>query len=405
MAELRPRPFTRAIREIEVCNKALEVSYLSLNHYLVLLQIFDMEHEEGIQIPKLADMCNLKPTTATRIVQSLGKDGRGKSGGAGLISSVREGRMLTIHLTDEGKALKNRMAAAMEGAGTSRLLSLQDAVLFEADERAESKPKNVTIIPEPIVAKAQVGEVNVEVHSWPSVFHHNQLQRHSKVALSNDPKARHFTWSNHTLELMRFPDCLKRTADAELIREKYRGTWYYWPETKDPKKDMPWGMQPALPTREFRDLVNDEIGNVTNGVTTMTESLNNLTYFLNDNEARRARSLLTKHAANTDTEWLKQKISEKQKIAAEESTKAMEAFTRGQQMPQHMHFEKTQYFLDGKKAQDKASRAASQADDLARAIEALEESKAQQKLMNEKHDALMDIVKRELAKRQDGDNE
>ena len=56
MAELRPRPFTRAIREIEVCNKALEVSYLSLDHYLVLLQIFDMEHPEGIPNADLAEM-------------------------------------------------------------------------------------------------------------------------------------------------------------------------------------------------------------------------------------------------------------------------------------------------------------------------------------------------------------
>ena len=55
--------------------------------------------------------------------------------------------------------------------------------------------------------------------------------------------------------------------------------------------------------------------------------------------------------------------------------------------------------MDGKNAHDRADKASSEADELSKALIDLEESKAQQRIMNEKQDALIEIVKRELEKR------
>ena len=403
MADLKRRAFTQSIREIEVLREALDMQFMSLNHYLVLLHIYDMEHPEGIQIPKLADMCNLKTPTATRIVQSLGSQGRDGAGGAGLITAEREGRMLTIRLTDKGRAIKQKMHKALEGSATNRMLSLQDAALFDADDRAEKKPRNVTVKPMGIKAKAMVGKLDIEVHSWPSRFHVDQLIRGRRNA-ERDGKS-FFEWSAFQFELLDVREALKKTANKELQRGKERGIWFYWPMDKNPKKDLPSGMQKTVGKLELDEMLDQWALEITEGQATVSETFHNINYFLNTGEAGRVRNKLTGMLADIDTKWIKQRISDntvkKQKLNQE----ADELFRRGPQTPNHMHFEKTALWLEGTEKSKEADAARDEADELGKALQDMEQNKALQRQLNEKQDKIMEIVKREMGKRKGVDPE
>ena len=398
MADLNRKPFTQSIREIEVLREALDMQFMSLNHYLVWLHICDMEHSEGIQIPKLADMCNLKTPTATRIVQSLGSQGRDGAGGAGLITAEREGRMLTIRLTDKGRAIKAKMHKALEGAATNRMLSLQDAALFDADDRAENKPKNVTVKPMGIEAKVSVGKLDMEVHRWPSRFHVDQFIRGRRNAERDGQTS--FEWSNFKVELLDVREALNKTANNEILRVKERGIWFFWPKYKNPNKDIPWGMQKTVGKLELDEMLEEWASSIRLGEATVTETFNQINYLLNTGEAGRARNRLTGILADMNTKWIKQRITESTEKKERLNKEADELFNRGAQTPNHMHHEKTHWFVQGTEKSKEADKARNEADELAKALQDMEENKALQRQLNEKQDAIMEIVKREMGKRQ-----
>ena len=174
--------------------------------------------------------------------------------------------------TERGKELKRRMTDAMSGAVTTAYSLYRMLYYLKLMNVQRINQNTVTIKPEPIVAKAEMGEVSVEVHSWPSKFHVNQFVRQRRLALSDNPKATDFTWSKYTIDLMKMPEALNRVTEEGLQREKHYGFGSTGLKA-DTKKDVPWGMQVDMPRPYFGQLVDEEIDLVTNGEKTMTESL------------------------------------------------------------------------------------------------------------------------------------
>ena len=145
----RPRfQFVREIRIIEEMRKATkDVPWMTLNHLMVLLYIFDMETPEGIEGQTLHKLTGLQKSTINRILHGFTDEGKGGSGpkkeGLGFIEMTNDPndrRINRIHLTKDGKDLRDRLSKAgtnddMDAAGVA--LTMETNIQQSAERGAE----------------------------------------------------------------------------------------------------------------------------------------------------------------------------------------------------------------------------------------------------------------------------
>lgn len=143
--------FTAPLRMIEMLRRGLgqEVSFLSLNHFAILLIIFEMEDERfGIEAQEIHKLAGVEKSTANRIVHSLSDQGRVRDG-LGYIrvdTDVNDRRIRRIFLTDKGRNLMEEMASAGTALDAEQTTKMQQA--FNANrllslEKAQ-EPQKVT---------------------------------------------------------------------------------------------------------------------------------------------------------------------------------------------------------------------------------------------------------------------
>jgi DNA-binding MarR family transcriptional regulator len=143
--------FTAPLRMIEMLRRGLglDVSFLSLNHFAILLIIFEMEDERfGIEAQEIHKLAGVEKSTANRIIHSLSDQGRVRDG-LGYIrvdTDVNDRRIRRIFLTDKGRNLMEEMASAGTALDAEQTTKMQQA--FNANrllslEKAQ-EPQKVT---------------------------------------------------------------------------------------------------------------------------------------------------------------------------------------------------------------------------------------------------------------------
>lgn len=166
----------RIIQEVQRIGDNSTLSYLTINHLQLLLTIFDMETEEGLEAQHLASVTGHNKSTVNRIVHSLGeKRGRGndKSAGLGLIevaNDPHDDRIRRIHVTPYGKRLKKILfeAAGDEDAEATALSAHMQAVMFQSksnvvEAKAATKINTTVKVKGVVAGKAEVGTATVKV--------------------------------------------------------------------------------------------------------------------------------------------------------------------------------------------------------------------------------------------------
>jgi len=360
--------FTRTLRQVEALEQELsELPWMTLNHFKVLLHVFDMEHEVGARVPHLAILCQIEAPTVNRILQALSAKGRkGGREGAGLLTAERDpedGRQLIINLTDKGRAVKKAMLESFDKSRTAQMLALQQAAIEDANERqntvVEIQVDNVVagqpVIGSPVVheMKGEVGKVEIktsdvnldvkraaennyvngmtnaqfaahmrakgEVHRWPDQFIHRQYMRTSR--LNRDKKSAF--WKKHEIMLIDAVEGLKLAAANKLVRANYFDQWYYWQPNQNPETDNPWGIQKEMNDDAIRDLVKTNVELLETGKMDMVQALESLRSYCNKHEFSRARRNLLTEAGESEHKW-KVKMQKAQQRAREEGMMAQE---------------------------------------------------------------------------------
>ena len=416
--------FTRTLRQVEALEQELsDLPWMTLNHFKVLLHVFDMEHEVGARVPHLAILCQIEAPTVNRILQALSEKGRkGGREGAGLLTAERDpedGRQLIIHLTDKGRAVKKAMLESFDKSRTTQMVALQQAAIDDANERqntvVEIKMDNVVAgqpeVGSPVVheMKGEVGKVEIktsdvnldvqrqaeinhvnamsnaqfavhmrakgEVHSWPDEFIHRQYMRTNRL---NRDKATAF-WKKHEIRLVDIEDGLKKAAQKKLQRAKYFDQWYYWQPDQNPDKDNPWGIQKDMTDSKIREIAESTVELLATGKMDMMQALENLRYYCNRQEFQRARMKMLADAGESERTW-KVKMQKAQQRAREEGMKAQEKMHRASHahrtVPQD---ERMQMMTEGYEHQQKEKKALEEVNTME---EVMKQLKQQQELTN-----------------------
>ena len=146
--------FTSPLRMIEMLRADLEdVAFLSLNHFAILLIIFEMEDERfGLEAQTIHSLAAVEKSTANRIVHSLSDKGgtisedatpRSTRNGLGYVTvktDVNDRRIRRIFLTEKGRFLKQKLATAgtgLDNAEVTRMYQAYDATRVLSLEKAE----------------------------------------------------------------------------------------------------------------------------------------------------------------------------------------------------------------------------------------------------------------------------
>lgn len=171
--------FFATIRLVQILKEMAEekggndFAWMSLNHLLVLLLIFEWNSPDGVKGQHIADMLNVNKATANRIINALAgtrrtekTDEQGGKANAGLNllwlggpASKDDRRVKRIHLTDAGKALRQRMleAGTDTDAGTNPLKAAINANKYMAHSDA-------TVHVSGVAAKGQVHEASASIN-------------------------------------------------------------------------------------------------------------------------------------------------------------------------------------------------------------------------------------------------
>jgi DNA-binding MarR family transcriptional regulator len=175
--------FTAALRMVEMLRSDLnnDVSFLSLNHFAILLIVFEMEDERfGIEAQTIHSLAAVEKSTANRIIHSLSDKGRVRDGLGYLRvdTDVNDRRIRRIFLTEKGRFLKQQMASAgtaidnvevtklHEAFNATRLTSLENANQPKEDARQAQaraqKERHARMEPNSIKAgKPQLDRVSI----------------------------------------------------------------------------------------------------------------------------------------------------------------------------------------------------------------------------------------------------
>ena len=146
--------FTAPLRMVEMLRSDLnnDVSFLSLNHFAILLIIFEMEDERfGIEAQTIHSLAAVEKSTANRIVHSLSDKGRGREG-LGYIrveTDVNDRRIRRIFLTDKGRFLKQQMATAgteLDNAEVTSMHQAYDSTRMQSMEKAFEPTQNAKVV-------------------------------------------------------------------------------------------------------------------------------------------------------------------------------------------------------------------------------------------------------------------
>jgi DNA-binding MarR family transcriptional regulator len=239
----RPRfQFVREIRIIEEMRKATkDVPWMTLNHLMVLLYIFDMETPEGIEGQTLHKLTGLQKSTINRILHGFTDEGKGGSGpkkeGLGFIemtSDPNDKRINRIHLTKDGKDLRDRLSKAgtnddMDAAGVA--LTMETNILQSAERGAE-----------PVIADKDLFEIDKRIGFY--------LQRAMKKALNEN--LNEVSYHSLLVPLLDTNDFKKEWADnlKILVGRKIHGYWMLFESGKLRESDFEYKGQPKFIMRD-----------------------------------------------------------------------------------------------------------------------------------------------------------
>lgn len=327
--------FTSPLRMIEMLRADLEdVAFLSLNHFAILLIIFEMEDERfGLEAQTIHSLAGVEKSTANRIVHSLSDKGRSKGTGLGYVVvkiDVNDRRIRRVFLTDKGRTLKQKLATAgteLDNAEVTKMYQAYDATRVLSREKADGF----------VVSDTEVdGPYKVKQRSTKSRLRGNTLMtrlskdaRTARFALDRSMKAAvddRRDWVRYGGENVQLSSGEEmRAADSnnyELIM--VAGYWMLFDRREMEKGDAgPVCIQSNLfPGEELAQYMNGLVVKLKSGFS-FTDIMRTAQSALNQTEYARLRNRMTKDLADTrdtlmrDTEKKAAEIAELENAADE----------------------------------------------------------------------------------------
>ena len=409
--------FTAPLRMIEMLRRGLgqEVSFLSLNHFAILLIIFEMEDERfGIEAQEIHKLAGVEKSTANRIVHSLSDQGRVRDG-LGYIrvdTDVNDRRIRRIFLTDKGRNLMEEMASAGTALDAEQTTKMQQA--FNANrllslEKAQ-EPQKVTQTLRSSAKPMTAREIRRE-----GMKSRKALDRKMQTV-----ERQNGNYINHTGEDALLLDADQIRSELQpggMFEEHYEltmmdGYWMVFDSERLKKGNLhPRAIQRNLRVGMQQQKYTDQLGIKINQGFSFSDTMYEAQQYLNATEYNRIRSRLTRELAQTRDELMKnldefvQKEREKNDYAVRNRQQAGAKYDDAEKIakqaisyPVHMLNEKMQLIdaaqktnrvaLEQVELADKleveAEQAASEADALRKQLDANTKAMAEMQAMMQK---------------------
>ena len=438
--------FTAALRMVEMLRSDLnnDVSFLSLNHFAILLIVFEMEDERfGIEAQTIHSLAAVEKSTANRIIHSLSDKGRVRDG-LGYIrvdTDVNDRRIRRIFLTEKGRFLKQQMASAgtaidnaevtklHEAFNATRLTSQENAYQPTVDarqaqaraakeRRARMEPNSIKT-EEPQVDRATIRELRREAHR-DAIQSRQTLDRAMKAAmLKKSHKVRFQGIDVPTVSADRIREIEKSRGD-EVTLVNFDGYWMIMNKERYAKGYMrPECIQSNL--KRDTDLLNymNQLFVRLDDGETFSHLMSEAKQYLNQTEYNRLRGRMNRDLVDTRDTLMRdtvKKLAEIEKLenvagglqsaAVRNRQQAGQQFQSGEQMakqyasyPVHMLNEKMDLIASAnrsnREAKDQvelADKLEADADEMVKEAEQLrEEKRAMQKALEDNAKAMADM--------------
>jgi len=341
--------FTSPLRMIEMLradNK--DVTFLTLNHFTILLIIFEMDDERfGIEAQTIHSLAAVEKSTANRIVHSLSDKGRTRDG-LGYIrvdTDVNDRRIRRIFLTKKGRFLKQQMTNAgtqYDNQGeVQKMHQAYDATRMQSLEKASesyttsvyNKKKEAPIGPYSVKPKGAKPSKRIIT----LMREQARDSRTAQMALDRSMKAA----MNHRVDWVRYNGTEIPLVSAEELREshahrtgevdmlKVDGYWMLFETTRAARGDLrPECIQQNLTAgTELVSYMNGLMRKLTDGFA-FSDIMGTAAQYLNQTQYNRLRNRMTRDLADTrdtlmrDTERKTDQINILENVSDEGSRRA-----------------------------------------------------------------------------------
>lgn len=332
--------FTSPLRMIEMLRADLEdVAFLSLNHFAILLIIFEMEDERfGLEAQTIHSLAGVEKSTANRIVHSLSDKGRSTRDGLGYVvvkTDVNDRRIRRVFLTEKGRMLKQKLATAgteLDNTEVTRMYQAYDATRVLSREKADGFVVSDTEVDGPYKVKPRRTESLLRGNTLMTRLSKDArtarfaLDRSMKAAL--DDRRDWVRYGGENVQLSSGEEM--RAADSnnyELIM--VAGYWMLFDRREMEKGDAgPVCIQINLfPGVELAQFMNGLVAKLKSGFS-FTDIMRTAQSALNQTEYARLRNRMTKDLADTRDTLMRDTEKKAEEIADLENT-ADEAERRG----------------------------------------------------------------------------
>lgn len=321
--------FTAPLRMIEMLRSGLgqDVSFLSLNHFAILLIIFEMEDERfGIEAQEIHKLAGVEKSTANRIVHSLSDKGRMRDG-LGYIRvehDVNDRRIRRIFLTKKGRFLMEQMATAGTSFDAEEATKLQQA--FNANRLASlekaQEPKKETLTFRKSPEKQTAREMRQE-----SMKSRMALDRKVKSLMRD--KANYIAYMGEDALLMSAKLIRRELETGGMFQEHYEltmmdGYWMVFERERLKRGNLhPRAIQQNLaPGAETEAYISQLVDKMNKGFS-FADTMAAASKYLNQTEYNRLRTRMTKELATTRDDAMRQ-ITERKRVAHMLAARAQE---------------------------------------------------------------------------------
>jgi DNA-binding MarR family transcriptional regulator len=304
--------FTSPLRMIEMLRADLEdVAFLSLNHFAILLIIFEMEDERfGLEAQTIHSLAGVEKSTANRIVHSLSDKGRSTRDGLGYVTvktDVNDRRIRRVFLTEKGRMLKQKLATAgteLDNAEVTKMYQAYDATRVLSREKADGFVVSDAKVDGPYKVKMQDGFHRKTARGTTFVPYGAKREHTKRFALDRAMK----TAADDPRRLVRYRgknvdvasgEEMRRTADTDDYELDFvDGYWMLFDKRKK-FSEGPVCIQSNLSSgEELAQYMNGLMAELKIGFS-FTDIMRTAQSALNQTEYARLRNRMTKDLADT----------------------------------------------------------------------------------------------------------
>lgn len=336
---------TKTLRIMEEINLAAkDVPWLTMNHMQIILLIFDMETEEGLEAQTIAKITGHQKSTVNRIIHSLGpKRGRGndKSAGLGWIQMIKDEndmRIQRIHLTPQGKRLKNilRNVGGAEDPVAQALQIEQEAFMYQSKANVVqasviAKAKSIASA-SPEVQKAEMKTTPTDggiasqsknprqkslINTAGKKLQEQsfiQLERAMRYATQNGHKS--VKYRGVEVPLIDIGSARKMLKEKKLFKSFSLGVWVYYDDPiKDEYGDIPKFIQQDLNAEELKEYAISLVKQIINDKKDLPYTLDKVGHALNTHQRKFAVDYVVSAVADTRSKLANEAAIEMEKAA------------------------------------------------------------------------------------------